>query len=72
MVAGDLGCAGRFLITYPIAGWLGATSLTLAAIALAAIATVATGAAIGFAARANLRTDSDVNTHPELVSKRSA
>ena len=61
-----------FLITYPIAGWLGATSLTLAAIALAAIATVATGAAIGFAARANLRTDSDVNTHPELVSKRSA
>lgn len=57
-----------FLITYPIAGWLGAASLTIAAISLAAIAILATGAAIGFAACTHLRTGSDVNTHPELVS----
>ena len=48
-----------FLVTYPIAGWIGAASLTLAAVALAAIATTAAGAAIGFAVSQRLRTSSD-------------
>ncbi len=45
-----------FLVTYPIAGWLGAVNLTAAAIALAVIAAGAGGAALVFAAVARLTT----------------
>lgn len=58
-----------FLITYPIAGWLGAASLTAAAIALSAIAVLATSAAISFAVTTKLRTASDVETQPEPVAR---
>jgi MFS family permease len=43
-----------FLITYPIAGWLGAASLSGAALALALIAIVAASAALVFARAKNL------------------
>lgn len=43
-----------FLVTYPIAGWLGAVDLTAAAIALAVIAAGAGGAALVFATVARL------------------
>ena len=36
-----------WLITYPLAGWLGAISLTLAAVVLAVITIAATVAAVG-------------------------
>ena len=48
-----------FLVTYPIAGWLGAADLTLAALALAVIAAAAVGVATGFAVSRRLRTSSD-------------
>lgn len=54
-----------FLITYPIAGWIGADSLTAAAIVLLLIAAVAAIAAISYAASRRLRTSSD---EPSLVS----
>ncbi|MGV2901217.1 MFS transporter [Microbacterium sp. AGC62] len=41
-----------FLITYPIAGWLGAASLTAAAVALAVIALVGGAVAVTYARRA--------------------
>ncbi|PZT98949.1 MFS transporter [Microbacterium sp. MMO-10] len=48
-----------FLITYPIAGWIGAISLTAAAGVLLAIATVTAVAAIGYATTQRLRASSD-------------
>lgn len=48
-----------FLITYPIAGWLGARSLTLAAIVLLIVAATFTVATIRFATTQRLRTSSD-------------
>lgn len=48
-----------FLITYPIAGWIGVDSLTFAAVVLLLIAAVAAIAAISFAATRRLRTSSD-------------
>tara|TARA_R110002020_G_scaffold450596_3_gene664236 strand:+ start:804 stop:2075 length:1272 start_codon:yes stop_codon:yes gene_type:complete len=48
-----------FLITYPIAGWIGAISLTAAAGALLGIAAVTAIAAIGYATARGLRTSSD-------------
>lgn len=55
-----------FLITYPIAGWIGAASLTLAALVLTVIATFAAGAAITFAASRRLSTSSDAPA-PALI-----
>lgn len=55
-----------FLITYPIAGWIGAASLTLAALVLTVIATFAAGAAITFAASRRLSTRSDAPA-PALI-----
>jgi MFS family permease len=46
-----------FLITYPIAGWLGAVNLTGAAIALTVIAVLAGATAVIFARTRLLRTD---------------
>lgn len=48
-----------FLITYPIAGWLGAISLTAAAAVLLGIAVLTAAAAGGYAAVQRLRTLSD-------------
>ncbi|WP_062378919.1 MFS transporter [Demequina pelophila] len=48
-----------FLVTYPIAGWIGARSLSLATAALLALALAATVAAIAYAAATRLRTTSD-------------
>jgi MFS family permease len=48
-----------FLITYPIAGWIGASSLTLAAVILLVIAVVAATFATGFAVTHGVRTSSD-------------
>lgn len=55
-----------FLITYPIAGWIGAASLTLAALVLTVVATFAAGAAITFAASRRLSTSSDAPA-PALI-----
>ncbi len=52
-----------FLITYPIAGWIGAVDLALAALVLAVIATLAAGAAVAFAVSRRLRTSSDQPEH---------
>lgn len=49
-----------FLITYPVAGWIGASSLTFAAIALLIIALVGSVLASGFAISRGLQTSSDV------------
>lgn len=51
-----------FLITYPVAGWIGAMSLTIAAIVLTAIAVIAGAAAIALASAWKLRTRSDQPT----------
>jgi MFS family permease len=48
-----------FLITYPVAGWLGARSLTLAALVLLAIALSAAATAATFAFAHKLRTQSE-------------
>jgi MFS family permease len=48
-----------FLVTYPVAGWLGARSLTLAALALLAIALSAAATAATFAFAHKLRTQSE-------------
>jgi MFS family permease len=53
-----------FLITYPIAGWIGAVSLTAAAGVLAGIAVVGAITAIGLAIAWRLRTSSDRSTPP--------
>lgn len=45
-----------FLITYPIAGWIGAGSLTVAAIVLLVVALAAAVLASGFAIRVGLHT----------------
>lgn len=50
-----------FLITYPIAGWLGAVHLTAAAIALTSIAVLGTAAALVLATATKLRTRSDLD-----------
>ncbi|MEW2011077.1 hypothetical protein AB0300_16555 [Microbacterium sp. NPDC078814] len=65
-------CMHRFgthpaqIITYPIAGWIGAASLALAALVLTVIAMFAGGAAITFAAARRLRTSSDAPA-PALI-----
>lgn len=51
-----------FLITYPIAGWIGASSLTLAAVILLAIAVIAATFATVFAITRRLRTRSEART----------
>jgi MFS family permease len=48
-----------FLVTYPIAGWIGASSLTLAAVVLLVIAVVAATFATGFAVTQGVRTASE-------------
>lgn len=40
-----------FLVTYPLAGWLGAASLVAAAVALGAVAVIGAGAAVAIRAR---------------------
>jgi MFS family permease len=49
-----------FLVTYPLAGWIGATSLTVATVALLVLALAAGGTAILYAVRVRLRTASDL------------
>ncbi|HCJ48970.1 MAG TPA: MFS transporter [Microbacterium sp.] len=49
-----------FLVTYPIAGWLGGTSLLAAAVALAVLACVALAAATVQAGRESARTHAEV------------
>ena len=51
-----------FLVTYPIAGWLGAANLTGAAIALLALATVAGAVAVVFARTRLLRENTTGST----------
>lgn len=51
-----------FLVTYPIAGWLGAANLTGAAIALLILAAVVGAIAVGFARSRLLRADTDMPT----------
>ena len=51
-----------FLVTYPIAGWIGASSLTLAAVMLLAIAVIAATFATVFAITRRLRTRSEART----------
>ncbi|MGV8911067.1 MAG: MFS transporter [Rhodoglobus sp.] len=48
-----------FLITYPTAGWIGASSLTVAAVVLLIISVVASAFATGFAITQRLQTTSD-------------
>lgn len=52
-----------FLVTYPIAGWIGAISLTGAAGVLLSIAAAAAVAAIAYATAGRLRTSSDASDH---------
>jgi MFS family permease len=54
-----------FLATYPIAGWIGASSLTLAALVLLTVALVATVSATVFAFARRLRTTSE---HPAAAN----
>lgn len=56
-----------FLITYPIAGWIGAVSLAAAAAVLLAIAAVAAAAATGYAVMQRLRTASDEHSPATTV-----
>ncbi|MGV8851317.1 MAG: MFS transporter [Rhodoglobus sp.] len=60
-----------FLITYPTAGWIGASSLTLAAVVLLIISVVASAFAMGFAITQRLQTTSDepVVAPPEAVAQ---
>lgn len=51
-----------FLVTYPIAGWLGAANLTGAAIALLILAAVVGAIAVAFARSRLLRADTDMPT----------
>ncbi len=53
-----------FLITYPIAGWIGAVSLTAAAGVLLALAAAAAVVAISYVAATRLRTSSDERDAP--------
>lgn len=50
-----------FLVTYPVAGWLGAADLTVAAVALTGIAVAATAAAIAYSRR-RLRAQTSVSS----------
>jgi MFS family permease len=60
-----------FLITYPIAGWIGASSLTLCAVVLLIVAVIAATFATGFAITQRLRTTSDepIETPAETVAQ---
>lgn len=58
-----------FLLTYPIAGWLGAANLTAATIALLTVAALATTATLSYTVVQRLRTSSDGPTPvPEAAS----